>query len=427
MEVQLHRLLLPPLLLLLSWPFLLRDGGRSPAAPPDLHPVVLLPGHVCSQLGARLAGAYEPPAPGCGARKGEGWFRLWENYTALRDPALAPCYADQLRLVYDPAARDYRNFPGVETRVVSFGTTRGFGSDNPAIKWRRGRNDCMRMLVDALEGVGYRDGENMFGAPYDFRYAPAPPGQPNLHFSGFVSSLRRLVERASERNRGRPVILVGHSHGSINAAAFLNQNTLRWRRRYIKHFVMTSMGAGGAVGPLKTLASGTGDVLSGNTSRSFASAFLTLPSPKVFGHAPLLITRARNYSAYDLPEFLAAIGFSDDEVAARYRARALPATLNVFRAPIVPMTCINAIGAPTVEKLVYWDGDFSAEPEVVYGDGDGMITLASFLALDTVIGGDPDQEYYKSVLIPNTTHSGIMKDGFALQCVVTEILEANRR
>jgi hypothetical protein len=286
----------------------------------------------------------------------------------------------------------------------------------------------MRMLVDALEGVGYRDGENMFGAPYDFRYAPAPPGQPNLHFSGFVSSLRRLVERASERNRGRPVILVGHSHGSLNAAAFLNQNTLRWRRRYIKHFVMTSMGAGGAVGSLKTLASDTGNVLSGNTSRSFASVFLTLPSPEVFGHAPLLITRARNYSAYDLPEFLAAVGFSDDEVAARYRARALPAALNVFRAPLVPMTCINAVGgAPTAEKLVYWDGDFSAEPEVVYGDGDGTINLASFLALDTVIGGDPDQEYYKSILIPNTTHSGIMKVGFALQRVVGEILEASRR
>ncbi|CAN6287708.1 unnamed protein product [Urochloa humidicola] len=216
---------------------------------------------------------------------------------------------------------------------MSFGTTRGFGSNNPATK-----NNCMRRLVDALEGVGYKDGENLFGAPYDFRYAPAPPGQPNLRFSRFVSSLRRLIERASERNGDKPVILVGHSHGSLNALEFLNRNTLRWRRRHVKHLVMVSYGPGGAVPPLKSLASPAiigrkrrppqpGDDLlspSGDTGRSFASLLSILPSPAVFGHAPLVVTGARNYSAHDMPEFLAAVGFSDDEVA-RYRtSRAVP-------------------------------------------------------------------------------------------------------
>uniref|UniRef100_A0A0A9ARX7 Uncharacterized protein n=1 Tax=Arundo donax TaxID=35708 RepID=A0A0A9ARX7_ARUDO len=91
------------------------------------------------------------------------------------------------------------------------------------------------------------------------------------------------------------------------------------------------------------------------------------------------------------------------------------------------MTCINGVGVPTVEKLVYWDGDFGAAPdELVYGDGDGAINLASILALDTVIGDDLDQDYYKAVLIPNTTHAGILSDAFALERVVSEILEANR-
>jgi lysophospholipase-3 len=45
-----------------------------------------------------------------------------------------PCYADQLRLVYDHAADDYCNAPGVQTHVVDFGSTRGFGSDDPAMK-----------------------------------------------------------------------------------------------------------------------------------------------------------------------------------------------------------------------------------------------------------------------------------------------------
>ncbi|KAL6623133.1 hypothetical protein ACP70R_033012 [Stipagrostis hirtigluma subsp. patula] len=91
--------------------------GAQPAAhgatPSGLHPVVLLPGYSCSQLDARLTDEYQPPAPGCGLPKqGRRWFRLWENFTALQeDPALLPCYADQLRLVFDPVAGDYRNVP----------------------------------------------------------------------------------------------------------------------------------------------------------------------------------------------------------------------------------------------------------------------------------------------------------------------------
>ena len=35
------------------------------------------------------------------------------------------------------------------------------------------RDLCMRRLVEALQQAGYRDGETLFGAPYDFRQALA--------------------------------------------------------------------------------------------------------------------------------------------------------------------------------------------------------------------------------------------------------------
>ncbi|KAF8682058.1 hypothetical protein HU200_045518 [Digitaria exilis] len=326
------------------------------AAAAGLHPVVLLPAYTCSQLDARLTDEFEPAAsaaPSCGGGvllKKKGWFRLWNNHTALlEDPALVPCYAELLRLVFDPVAGDYRNVPGVETRVVSFGSTRGFASNDPAMK-----------LVEALEAVGYKQGENLFGAPYAFRYAPAPPGQASREFSRFLSRLTLLVEQASERNGGMPV-LVTHSFGGFNAHVFLRRSPLAWRRRYIKHFVMASAGAGGAVLLLRFGSS------SSSPSPSFAGKFLVLPSPKVFGHAPLVVTRAKNYSAHDIPEYLKANGFSGEEVA-RYVARVLPVTLDFAAPPAVPMTCVNAIGVPTPEMLVYWDGEFDEEPdEVVYG------------------------------------------------------------
>ncbi|CAN6292917.1 unnamed protein product [Urochloa humidicola] len=287
----------------------------------------------------------------------------------------------------------------------------------------------MRKLVQALEGVGYREGHNLFGAPYDFRYAPAPPGQANREFSRFLSSLTALVERASERNGGKPVILVTHSLGGINADAFLRRSPLAWRRRYVKHFVMASTGGGGGVFLLRfgaSTASPPADPLSfPNTTGSFASAFSALPSPKVFGHAPLVVTRARNYSAHDIPEYLRAVGFSGDDVE-RYVTRVLPVTLG-FGAAAVPMTCVNGVGTPTPETLVYWDGDFGGKPdEVVYGDGDGGINIASMLALGRVIGADPEQDYFKSRLFHNTSHVGVISDGSALERLVSEVLEANR-
>lgn len=223
---------------------------------------------------------------------------------------------------------------------------------------------------------------------------------------------------------------MSHSQGGYFALEFLNRSPLTWRRRLVKHFIMASTGAGGFVLYMQILASNgssmPASVLSlRRVKRSFASAFTALPSPKVFGpDTPLVVTQAKNYTAHNMPGFLTAIGLPSDATRF-YETRALPVTLN-FRAPVVPVTCINGVGVPTVEKLVYWDGDFDVAPEVVYGDGDGLVNLASILALDTVIGEDPRQEYYKSVKIANTSHAGVVSDGFALECVISEILDANQ-
>jgi lysophospholipase-3 len=286
---------------------------------------------------------------------------------------------------------------------------------------------------EALEGVGYREGANLFGAPYDFRYAPAAPGVASAAFSAFRSSLTRLVEGASARNGNRPAILVTHSFGGLYATEFLSRAPLPWRRRHVKHRVMLGLGVGGSPLILQVLAAAAapnpppatlrGTVLAfGN--RSFGSTFSLLPSPKVYGAAPLVVTRARNYSAGDIPEFLAAAGFFDDEVA-RYRTRALPVTLN-FRVRLVPMTSVNGVGVPTVDKVVYWDGNFTEMPRVVNGDGDGIVNLEQVLALQRFVGDDPDQPYFKSVLIPNMTHNGLVSDELGLRSVVNEIMEANR-
>jgi lysophospholipase-3 len=121
-----------------------------------------------------------------------------------------------------------------------------------------------------------------------------------------------------------------------------------------------------------------------------------------------------------MPVFLAAIGVPPLGVTL-YETRALPVQLG-FRAPVVSTTCVNGVGVSTMKQLVYWDGNFNETPQVVYGDGDGLLPVASIVALDTVIGGDPRQEYYRSIKLAGTSHAGVVSDAAALKCVVDEIV-----
>uniref|UniRef100_A0A0E0EW42 GPI inositol-deacylase n=1 Tax=Oryza meridionalis TaxID=40149 RepID=A0A0E0EW42_9ORYZ len=174
-------------------------------------------------------------------------------------------------------------------------------------------------MAEALGRIGYKEGENLFGAPYDSRYVAAPPGMSAMAFAAFTADLRRLVEHASWKNGGKPVILVTHSKGGLMAAEFLTRSATPWRRRFVvvKHLVMVSTGAGGIVVAMQSLAASAyappGSLA--RAERSYGTVFAALPSPNVFGGAPLVVTRRRNYSAHDIPEFLAAVGFSGEEVA----------------------------------------------------------------------------------------------------------------
>ena len=161
------------------------DSGSAAAPAPGggvvLHPLVLVPGLTCSELEVRLTDAYRPTLPHCGAMKGKGWFGLWANTSDLPAHHYVPCFMEQMSLVYDPAAGDYRNLPGVETRVRNFGSSRGF-QRNPehtcgSYKLWPGRSssstihivnpehtDCSPALVHAGTGASRSSGRSWRGS-----------------------------------------------------------------------------------------------------------------------------------------------------------------------------------------------------------------------------------------------------------------------
>ncbi|TVU21976.1 hypothetical protein EJB05_31648, partial [Eragrostis curvula] len=305
------------------------------------HPIVLVPGLSCSELEARLTDAYRPSKPRCGAMKGKAWFGLWKNCSALPAHDHVPCFMEQMSLVYDPDADDYRNIPGVETRVPGFGST---------VDW------CLEVLKDELERIGYRDGDTLFGAAYDLRHTPPIPGQPSRVYARYFRQLTALIEDASRKQQGRKAILLGHSFGGTVALEFARTAPAAWRDRYIKHLLLVSpLPAMGFVYPVYDFVSGSGLLYVPTTIalslrpmwRSFQSAVASFPSPTLFGDdTPLVITERRNYTARDMADLLADVGAAG--AVEPFRRRAVP-RMSCFQAPMVPVTCVNGVGHDTPE------------------------------------------------------------------------------
>ncbi|KAL5706696.1 lysophospholipase [Ranunculus cassubicifolius] len=393
----------------------------------DLHPLILVPGAGGNQLQGRLTEAYRPPSLICKLQyRRNHWFRLWFDPTVLIAP-FTKCFADRMTLHYDPEKDDYCNTPGVETRVPHFGSTQSLLYLNPEIKHI---TEYMATLVESLEQQGYMDGKNLFGAPYDFRYGLASEGHPSYVGSQYLQNLKDLIEKASASNEGKPVIVLSHSLGGLFVLQLLNRNSVSWCRKFIKHVIALSAPWAGTVQEMLTFASGyslgvplVDPLFVRDEQRSSESNLWLLPSPKLFGSIrPLVITPNRNYTAFDIPQFLEDIGFP--EGVHPYESRILPLTAQ-FVEPQVPVTCIVGSGVKTPETLFYGKDGFDKQPDIIYGDGDGTVNLMSLVALEKEWSAGKANGLLKMIKIPNVSHTSILKDDVALRQIVTQLSDIN--
>lgn len=72
----------------------------------------------------------------------------------------------------------------------------------------------------------------------------------------YFARLKKLIEDMYEQYQ-QPLYLLGHSMGSNYVLYFLYQQTQTWKDQYIKGFISLGAPWGGAVKPIRVLASGT--------------------------------------------------------------------------------------------------------------------------------------------------------------------------
>ncbi|XP_024935900.1 group XV phospholipase A2 isoform X2 [Cephus cinctus] len=300
------------------------------------------------------------------------YFNIWLNLELLV-PIIIDCWIDNMKLYYDNNTRTTRNADGVDIRIPGWGNPYTVEYLDPS-KASPGSyfKDIGNMLVNEL---GYVRNVSIRGAPYDFRKGPHENGE-------FFVKLKDLIEETYLMNNKEPVTLIAHSMGGPMSLVFLQQQSQKWKDKYINCLVTLAGVWGGSVKALKVFA--IGDDLGAYVLRESTlkdqqitcpSLGWLLPSSLFWKDTEVLVqTQLRNYTFKDMKDFLIDInvpnGWEFRKDTEKYQLD--------FTAPGVELHCLHGVKVDTVERLYYKPGtSVDGYPQLIPGDGDGTVNLRS--------------------------------------------------
>jgi len=276
-------------------------GTRNLFESKKLCPIILVPGLGASPLFARWnktssgtvqtvdeSGNFQNPDAWSCKQVQDSWTQIWPPNT---DGLASYCWADNTKVI----AKDNRiiNATGVNTAVQEFGSVE-FAND-----------DYMSTLIEALEAVGYEQGNNLFAACYDFRKI----GDPN-EIDAWCMSLTKLIEQHCSLQEN-PAIIIGHDLGAVVANYFLVGAMQEWKDRFIDKFISVSGTFGGCPKALRAILSGVSTP--GNSSnfnaavKNSSGLSLMLPNPMIYGDTPLIQFNQLSYSSQDIPKLVESV------------------------------------------------------------------------------------------------------------------------
>lgn len=337
----------------------------KPRASNHTPPLIIVPGNLGNQLQAKV----DKPAVVnwlC-FRKTESWFTLWIDLNMFL-PLGVDCWIDNIRLVYNRTTRRSSNSPGVQVRAPGFGQTHSIEFLDP-----NKLAGYFHTMVQYLVNMGYTRNATVRGAPYDWRLPPDENEE-------YLTKLQDLVEEMYEEYQ-EPVYLLGHSMGCHYVLYFLNHQPQEWKDKYIKGFISLGAPWGGAVKPLKVLASGNNDgipMISNIKIREEQRMTTTnpwmLPFDKYWPKDHVFIsTPTYNYTSQDYERLFRDISYENGWYMWE-DTKNLTGDLNP---PGVEVWCMYGVGLPTPVTYIYNEEFPNADPiDYIYADGDD--TVSSF-------------------------------------------------
>jgi len=169
-------------------------------------------------------------------------FDIWASLEAA-EPFYRDCWAYTFQTEYNASTKETMLRPGCNATVVDFGGMGGidtlgqmFGIDLPP-------SYVFHFLDEELYKLGYENGVNMVGAPYDFRRITGPE-----YTAQWTADLKALIEKTSAANGNKRVFLLCHSLGCPLTNRFLSQNVDQaWKDAHVESFITSSGVFGGPI------------------------------------------------------------------------------------------------------------------------------------------------------------------------------------
>ncbi|KAF6773456.1 hypothetical protein AHF37_07282 [Paragonimus kellicotti] len=303
------------------------------------YPIILIPGDGGSQ-------AY------CIPKGNSQGFLVWVNLRYFLTPG---SLAEYFSIKYNPETGEIGDSDLCEVVFPGWGDT--WSIENLDTSKHSGTVYFESLIAALRQDPFFVSNETIRGAPFDFRRAPNEN-------SAFMVRLRWLVEETYVNAGNKPVVLLGHSLGSLYTLAFLATVSDTWKQKYIKAFLSVSGPLGGSVKALKIEASGDNfgiyirsPVSFRPVQRSLPSTAFLLPDPRLWPPSePLIITPNVNYSAHDYEEF-----FRDINFAVAGMPEYWPTTYHMIYS----------------EPTFYRSGFPDQYPTLVPGNGDGTVHMRS--------------------------------------------------
>ncbi|KAK9800276.1 hypothetical protein WJX73_002429 [Symbiochloris irregularis] len=369
-------------------------------------PVILVPGLAGSVLQERLN---RTSAPAWYCDKTSDWQTAWLSLSAAARPV---CLLDDLAIFYDPEDKRYKNQTGVDVRAYDFGGLEGVQALDPDLKSASGTYDA---LIKGLDDKGYTAGQDLFGAPYDFRLAAD-----GLTQVGFFEAFKALIQGAVDKNEGKPAVIVGHSMGCLVMLYFLSRQLPAWRAQYVHAFISVSAPYLGSVTALKGSISGDNfditfiphDLLRPLQSTLPSGPWL-FPAPELWGDKVLVQTQSQKYKAADALQMLQDLNLTQQaSVYDIVHRLTVP-----MPALDIPVHCIHGKGVETEDSYFYdiaaFNGKVPPAPnKVTHSDGDGTVNIASLQSCKQ-LGKTVEVHTFN-----NASHLGILRDDRAVPYIV---------
>ncbi|XP_071092371.1 lysosomal phospholipase A and acyltransferase-like isoform X1 [Haliotis cracherodii] len=378
------------------------------------YPVVLVPGDGGSQFLAKLNKS-TGPHEFC-QQKTSYYFNLWLNLEELA-PYVIDCFVDNMKLHYNSTSHTTSNTPGVDIVIPGFGNTSSVEWLDPDYYVHFSSTSYFAPIVEALVKWGYKRGESVRGAPYDFRKAPN-------EFDVFYKNLTSLVEDTYVRNNNTKVVLIAHSMGNPTTLYFLNHRPQVWKDKYLHCFITISGVWGGAVKPLRLFSAGDNlnvpfveGINVREEQRSMPSSAFLMPSEKFWAANEVLVSQPkRNYTVKDYKAF-----FTDLGIPNAYLMR--QDTENLVKdliPPGVEIHCLHGVKMPTPLQFIFGEGMWpDKQPKVVTGNGDGTVNIRSLHGCLSWQGKQKQKIYHKE--FPKAEHTEILSNKDVLAYIKTVV------